>query len=149
MATLKAHGELGQIEKLVHKVAYCADGNLLRSMGDGWKLWKRLKPGIDATEFWIKAQAHYAAKLQNKPAYAAYRAELHELVCFKNRYFVNNVVATLGNDADGVWSELESESFRDIDLSLEDCEKLCRLQEAADAEAKEIKRRAAGSAVAA
>lgn len=36
MATLSKHGEIGQIEYLSYRAAYCQDGQILRNQGDGW-----------------------------------------------------------------------------------------------------------------
>ena len=130
MATLSKHGELGQIERLLDKVAYCADGKILRNTGSGWKQWRKLKPSFDMAVEWPKKQAAYLQRLRDDPYYADYRELLHKLVSFQNRPIVHETIANLGNDVDGCWSELQdydSMHGSEIGLSVQE------LQDLADA----------------
>lgn len=138
MATLSKHGQIGQIERLTFKVAYCHDGQILRNQGDGWKVWKRLKPEFasDPVGAFERAKARYAEKLATRPEFAAWRSMLHELVSFSHRWMVVTAIEMMPQDPDGVWSTLDDYSTLGIDLSIEDCVQLCRAYEAASAEAK-------------
>jgi len=134
MATLYKHGELGQIERVAHKVAYCLDGKILRNQGDGWKLWKALKPGIDAREHFEKAKANYAAKLSEKPAFAEWRKLFHDTFSFTNRYMALTVISSMPQDPDGVWSELND--MLNISCGIDEIVAVCRAYEAAELESK-------------
>ena len=140
MATLSKHGELGQIERLLDKVAYCADGKILRNSGDGWKQWKKLKPGNDPATVWPQRQAEFLQRLKDAPYYADYRELLHKMVTFQNRYIVHETIANLGNDVDGCWSELgdyDSLHGTDISLSVEEIQELADAYEGMMKEMKE------------
>lgn len=136
MATLSKHGELGQIERLTYKLAYCSDGQVLRNNGEGWKIWKKCKPGIDPVQHFAQAQANYANKLATQPAFAEWRRVLHSNVAFRNRFLVLEAIKMLGNDVDGLWSELND--MANISLSLEDCQELVAAYDAACREADDI-----------
>lgn len=140
MATLYKHGELGQIERATSKIAYCADGQILRNQGDGWKQWKRLKPGVDAREHFEKAKASYARKLETLPAFAEYRRLLHAEISFSHRYMVATVISTMPQDPDGVWSELND--MLSISIGVNEVVELCRAFEAAEREASAMKAQA-------
>ena len=137
MARLSKHGEIGQLERLAYKVAYCEDGQILRNDGDGWKVWKKLKPGFVPAESFARAQANYAQKLADNPAFSAWRSLMHELVSFHDRCFVLTAISSMPQDPDGVWSECND--YMHIDLSIDDCVQLCRAYEAAQDEAREKK----------
>lgn len=135
MATLSKHGaQLAVIERLTSKVAYMSDGKILRNQGDGWKCYRRLKPGVDASEHAKQAQTNYSKLLAERPALAAYRAALHSTVSNGQRFLVNECLNMLANDPDGVWSELNDMAHIAIDI--DECVELCRLHEAASRETK-------------
>lgn len=136
MATLYKHGELGQIERVAYKVAYCLDGKILRNQGDGWKLWKALKPGIDAREHFEKAKANYAAKLAEKPAFAEWRKLFHDTFSFTNRYMALTVISSMPQDPDGVWSELND--YCRISCGIDEVVEVCRAYQAAELESKPV-----------
>lgn len=106
MATLYKHGEIGQIERLTFKVAYCADGNILRNDGYGWKIWRKIKEGIDPVELFHKKQKEYQEKLISLPCFAAWRKAIHAFP-LKHRAIIVEGVRMLGNDLDGLTSELQ------------------------------------------
>lgn len=135
MATLYKHGELGQIERLAYKLAYCADGKILRNDGDGWKQWRKCKPGIDPRARFEQAKSAYAEKLSAKPAFAAWRSLFHELVPFTQRSLVLTAISCMPQDPDGVWSEVNDYlSFAGDSYSIEDICSLCRAYQAAELE---------------
>ena len=139
MATLYKHGELGQIEKLDHKLAFCADGQILRNDGDGWKCWKKLKAGIDAREHFERMKLKYSEKLSSLPCFAAWRELMHELVPFKLRNLTLRTISMMPGDPDGVCSELGDFGYLtgdDTGLSLDDCCRLCSAYRVAMLESK-------------
>ena len=139
MATLYKHGELGQVERLDCKLAYCADGKILRNDGDGWKCYRKLKSGRDPALHFQEAKAHYAEKIRDNPCFAAWRDLLHSLVSFRCRNLVVRTIGLMPDDPDGVWSELSDYGylFGEGDLlSIDDACALCAAYRAAMLEAK-------------
>lgn len=133
MATIYKHGEIGQIERLTHKLCYCLDGKILRNNGNGWKLWAKLKPGIDPQAHFARKQAEYANKLTTKPAFAAWRRKIHSYA-FGKRTLLVEAIKMLGNDIDGLWSELND--ICRISVTVEDCQSLVDKYNAAIEEGK-------------
>lgn len=136
MATLYKHGEIGQIERLAYKLAYCSDGNILRNQGDGWKLWKRLKAGVNPQEHFEKAKRLYADKIASKPAFAEWRSMFHREFAFSNRYMALTVISSMPQDPDGVWSELND--YANIPCGIDEVVALCRAYQAAQKESETI-----------
>lgn len=139
MATLYKHGELGQIERLDCKLAYCADGKILRNDGDGWKCWRKLKAGIDPRAHFEEAKKKYAEKLRDGPAFSAWRDLLHSLVSFRCRNLVVRTIGLMPQDPDGVWAELSDYGFMFGEgeiLSIDEACALCAAYRAAMAEAR-------------
>ena len=135
MATLSKHGEkLTEIERLASKIAYMSDGTILRNHGDGWKLWRKVKPGVDVAAHAKERAESYEKFLMERPAFAAYREALHKTVCFSQRYLVKEVLSMFANDPDGVWSELND--MANVPIDVDECVELCGLHEAASAETK-------------
>ena len=137
MAVLSKHGaEIGRIEKLTSIVAYMADGKILRNQGDGWKQYRKVKPGInpqDAFNRSLEAATQFKAE---RPCYVEYKKQLHALACNGKRCLVHMTVETLGNDHDGVWSELND--MIGISCSFDEVADLCRAYDAMIAEQDRI-----------
>lgn len=138
MATLYKHGELGQIERVSYKLAYCADGKILRNQGDGWKLYRTVKPGIDPREHFEKCKANYEQKLRECPAFAAWRSLFHRTFSFSRRYLALSVISSMPQDPDGVWSELNDYAFGSSngEYGIDEIVQVCRAYQAAEAESK-------------
>ncbi len=136
MATLYKHGEIGQIERLCSKYAYCLDGKILRNSGSGWKIYAKVKEGIDPRAHFETAKANYARKLAENPAFAHLREILHETVSFGNRHVVKETISLMSDDADGVWSTFADNAWRGVELDLDDCVALCDAFRAMEAEFK-------------
>lgn len=147
MENLSEHGgALGELEYLTAKIAYCKDGKILVNKGDGWKRWRKLKPGADMATVWPQKKADYEQRLRENPCYADYRAALRDLVSFENRAIVHEMISTLGNDADGCWSELsdyDAANGTDIALSVEEIQRLADTYEWWQREVKEKQDKAA------
>src|SRR5574340_10382 len=128
MAKLSAHGiELDRREYPSGRVAVMSDGKILRNQGFGWKLWKRVKPGVDPKVYAEDARKRYEAR----PAvFHEYMRELINAADLEHRYRLHTAVSLLPNDPDGVWSEV-NDTYSGYSIDLDDCLKLCRLYEAA------------------
>ena len=133
MAKLKAHGiELDRREYPSSRVAVMSDGNIMRDYGQGWKLYKRLKP--DATCSIQEYATNVRAKYDARPAiFHEYVKALMDAVPLTNRGRLHTAVSLMPNDPDGVWSELDS-PFSGPLVDLDDCVKLCRIYSAAISE---------------
>lgn len=142
MAKLSSHGELGQIELITEKLAYCADGKILRNQGSGWKLYKKIKPGFDMAVEWPKKRANFERLQTERPGWWEYRRVLHSLVSFTNWFIVHEAVIRLPNDPDGLWGEFEDRgticSSMNPGLSLDDCIQLCNAYRIMKSEAEDI-----------
>jgi len=133
MATIYKHGELGQIERLTHKVCYCADGKILKNYGHGWKVWGKVKPGIDPKAHFEKCKAKYAEKLATMPAFAAWRKALHDNFSLKNRVLALESIKMLGDDFDGAWASLDDYGIK---VNFDDFMLVCEAYKAACNEAR-------------
>lgn len=138
MATLKAHGQLlGKITYLTYTCAYMSDGVILRSFGNGWKLYRKVKKGIDPAEHFKTELINHQQRMVDRPAWTEYRGRLHELVCTSDWSRVNDTLTLLHDDPDGCWSELND--YRSLGLDLEEVSELCDKYAAASYEAKMAK----------
>ena len=136
MAVLSKHGvKLCELTQLTKKIAYMSDGKILANRGDGWKLWRRVKDGVNIEQHAAQAEQRYAQLLIDRPMFAAYREALHSAVSFSQRYLVNECLNMLANDPDGVWSELND--MAGIAIDIDECVELCRLHDAAANERKQ------------
>jgi len=93
MALISKHGEtLHLSELLTSKIAIMSDGHILQNKGEGWKLYKKLKEGVNPT---IYAQKHKDAETtdhQKRPAFHAYKDALHQFVSFQRRHEVHQAI---------------------------------------------------------
>jgi hypothetical protein len=135
MATISKHGEeFLRIERLADKIAYFSDGKILRNQGNGWKLWRKVKPGVDLVAHAAERKAFSERWQSERPAYTAFKREFHAIVSFSERYMFLTLLQTLANDPDGVW--VEANDMLRISIGVEECCDLCRLYEAYAAECK-------------
>lgn len=132
MAKLKSHGEeLFRIDLTTCRQAYFSDGNILRDYGDGWKLYRKLKLGIDATEHAKKRKEFFDNQDSAQADFR--RAMVNEWKKPIDRARVFTVIQMLGNDLDGCWSELDDAGIGT------DCETLGKLIVLYDLAVKENK----------
>ena len=137
MATLSKHGmEVGRIELLTSRLSFCEDGKILRNQGQGWKLYKKMKAGFSIQDAFLKHKAHQDKILAERPCYAHYKKLFCQLFSFSDRYFINEAIALLGDDVDGLWSEL---SDRNIHVDVEELCELNNLWKAAAIEKSALK----------
>lgn len=139
MACLSKHGrELLRIKTLTANVAYMEDGNVLRNYcGGGWKLWKRVKEGVSPVELSEKRRASLAEDETRRPDYVRFKRQFHDQVPTNLRGLVLEAIKLLGNDIDGLWSEL-NDTIR-FDVGLEDLKALVDGFDAWQMEAKELR----------
>lgn len=128
MAKLKAHGfELDRQEYASFRLAVMSDGHIMRDYGSGWKLWKKVKPGVDVREYAQRMRARYDAR---HPVFHEYVKTLMQATDMKHRSFLHEAVRLMPNDPDGVWSEFNDHWYGN-EVDLDDCVKLCRLYQVA------------------
>jgi hypothetical protein len=110
-----------------------SDGKILRNQGDGWKLFRSVKPGIDPVQhFAAKVEARKARELEC-PAWAAYIKGLCNTVSLSKRWMLHAAIQMLGNDIDGIWSEMD---MHGESLDLEELQALAENFELGQAELK-------------
>ncbi len=124
MARLKSHGiELDRREYPTYRVAVMSDGNIMRDSGSGWKLWRKIKPGVDINKYAQESRAKY----DSHPAVIdAYIKAIKEAVSIQYRAILHRAVQLMPTDPDGVFSEVNEFHFDSI-VDLSDCVTLCRL----------------------
>ena len=131
MAKLSAHGAvIGTVSYLTKDCRYMSDGHVLQNAGFGWKLHKKLKPGVDPATAYQNAQNRLAARLVEYPAASAYRAALHDVAGLNKRWRLNQTIGMMPDDPDGVWSTA-CDGWDGVSASLDDIVELCRLYRAA------------------
>jgi len=116
MATLRAHGnELARRETPTGRIVVMSDGNILRNQyGLGWKTWRKLKPGVDPTEYARK----FDQRTQALPAEVrAYIQALEACCSLEHRWQLHSAIALMHNDPDGVLSQMEDCSGAHCDYS--------------------------------
>lgn len=132
MAKLSAHGDMvGTLEFLTTAKRYMSDGNILRNVGFGWKLYAQVKPGIAPADAFGRARQRLEAKLVEFPAMAAYRRELHGLAGLCKRWKLHAAVQMMPDDPDGVWSEACDGYGDNVCADIDEVVQLCTAWKAA------------------
>ena len=127
MAKVSAHGAIiGTIEYLTQSKRYMSDGIVLANQGFGWKLRGKIKPDLTPQQAFENARDRLAAKLQDRPALAKYRAELHDLAGLLKRWKLHTAVQMMPDDPDGVWSEACDGYGDNCCASVDEVVSLCR-----------------------
>lgn len=114
-----------------------SDGKLLRNQGDGWKLWRSVKPGVTPEERAKARQDRINTARIDAPCFTEFKELLHREVSLKNRALVVEIISTMPQDADGCYSELTDHGFWEGDL--DGMVDLCRAYEAWQRERAEKK----------
>lgn len=140
MAKLSAHGaEIGRIAYTTFILAFMSDGKILRNNGNGWKLYKKCKDGVNPEDVFAKRAASQKEHLSARPCAAAYVKELHALTSIKNRWKLNEAVKMMPSDPDGVWSEACDGYGDNVHADISEIVELCRMYRAAEAEFNSLK----------
>lgn len=138
MAVLSKHGtELYRVDRLTDRLSFRSDGQIMRDSGAGWKLWKRLKPGVNAVDYAERTRRSHEENDREYPDNAEFRETLCRMVVFKCRFHVLTAIQAMPDDPDGICVELEDYfqySHPAPELDLDDCVLLCRLYRQALAE---------------
>lgn len=143
MAKLKVHGaEVGTIYTTTSAKRYMSDRVILKNIGFGWKLYGKVKPGIDPAEAFARAKAKREALLIEHPSFAAYVRELHDMAGLAKRWKLHAAVSAMPEDCDGVWSEACDGYSDNIHADIDEVAKLCRLYLVALTEAESMKKAA-------
>jgi hypothetical protein len=140
MAKVSAHGhEVGTIYLLKAAKRYMSDGAVLKNLGFGWKIHGKVKPGVTPQEAFAAVQKKQEEHLAARPAYAAYRKELHAMTGMCNRWKLHCAVELMPDDADGVWSEACDGYGDNCCADVDEVGNLCRLYKIALSESDDIK----------
>jgi hypothetical protein len=131
MAKLSAHGrEVGTIHFLTKAKRYMSDGVVLKNIGFGWKIAGKIKDGITPEQAFNNASARAREYRADRPAYAAYRAELHNMAGLSKRWKLHAAIELMPGDADGVWSECCDGYGDNIHADINEVSRLCELYKA-------------------
>jgi len=132
MATLSKHGtEIGRITFTDYVKSYRSDGTVLKNAGFGWKLSGKVKAGSNIHAVYQKAVEHQKEYLAQRPAWAAYRKELHSLAGMGKAWKLHSCVTLMYDDVDGVWSEACDGYGDNVHADVDEIAELCRLYESA------------------
>lgn len=132
MAKLSAHGqEIGTVQYLTKAKRYMSDGVILRNIGFGWKLYAKVKPGIEPAQAFANAKQRQNEALEQKPHLAAYRKALHDLAGLSKRWKLHAAVELMYDDPDGVWSEACDGYGDNVHADIDEISELCRLYQSA------------------
>ena len=106
MAKISAHGKIiGTIFLTTSAKRYMSDGAILKNIGFGWKIYGKVKPGVDPAAAFEHAANRETAFRLARPCAAAYKKELHSLAGMNTRWKLHAAVQLMPDDPDGVWSE--------------------------------------------
>lgn len=121
MAKLSAHGrELDRREYCDCRIAVMSDGNVMRNFGQGWKLYKKVKPGVDIAQYAKDLRAKYDARPE---VFHSYIKALIDCTDLEHRARLHMAIDLMPEDPDGVWSEMDM-GYHSVDI--EDVVRACR-----------------------
>ncbi len=132
MAKLTARGRSNlQVEYITKKIAYCSDGVILANYGHGWTTYGQVKPGYTWQEAYKARLAAQAKRREERPCFAQYERLMKDWkLADRNR--ISMTFSMLGDDIDGVWSELND--MARLEISLEEIQELSQAREAMNRE---------------
>ena len=140
MAKLSANGvEVGTIYTLRAAKRYMSNGVVLKNIGFGWKRHGKLKAGFTPEQAYALALENQTKALAARPAFAAYRKELHSMTGLCNRWKLHTAVELMPDDCDGVWSEACDGYGDNVSADVDEVGNLCRLYLNAMAESDSVK----------
>ena len=126
MAKLSAHGtQIGEVKLLTKTKRYFSDGKILINYGDGWKLFGKVKPGMDPGEVSKTAEEKQKEGLRIRPLYAKYFKLLHKSAGMNLRSKLHTAVSMMPEDPDGAWACLDDEWNCRGKWTFEDINALC------------------------
>lgn len=138
MAKIKAHGtEIGTINYIPYSKKYMSDRVILINRGHGWKVYGKVKPGVEMADYFAQKQEQQQKVLEARPAFAAYRKELIKVPLSK-RYWLTQCLELMPDDPDGIWSELNDGYYVKLKMDVDRIAQLCNLYKAVKAEKTEF-----------
>lgn len=105
MATLSKNGDYIIVELTSKKKAYCSNNKVLVNRGDGWKVLGKLRKGLDYREAAQKQTETIESKIKNNPSIRAWKKIIMQYK-LSERVKILSLLSLLGDDLDGLWSEL-------------------------------------------
>jgi hypothetical protein len=110
MATLKKHGDHTVFEFIGYKKAYCSDGTILKNYGSGWKLYGKIKQGLTYKQACEIVQKNINESKVNRPFFQKYKKLMFQY-SLAARVILETALKYLGDDIDGIWSEINDNPF--------------------------------------
>jgi hypothetical protein len=137
MATLSKNGsEVERFELLKKTYSVRSNGHVMKNEGFGWKRAK-LRPGANAETFSLYYRNLEEKNQRDRPCFIAYREAVKSEFPLSVRWQYLSAVSLLGDDIDGIWSELNDHARCPVDL--ETLEHLMRLRQAVTIENQQRK----------
>jgi len=137
MAKLANHGHiLGTIEHATHSIRYMSDGHLLKNSGFGWKLFKKIKEGINPAEAYQRQANRLIEFYQANPETEKFVKKLHSITGLSKRWKLFTAIELMPDDPDGVWSEVCDGYGDNVHATINEIVELCRLYNVATEAAK-------------
>jgi hypothetical protein len=128
--------EIERFETLKRRYSVRSDETVLVDSGGGWKL-ARLKPGITAQQYLDGVKSKREQMIATRPAFWAYRnAVIAEFPSLEKRLMFLSMASYLGDDLDGLWSELDDAG---MNTDLDTLQELARLKDDAKRERESLK----------
>mgnify|MGYP001328461929 CR=1 FL=1 len=125
MATVKKHGEKigADLHYLTMTLRIMSDHTILKNSGDGWKIYKTIKPELDLNECHAKLTADIVRFDHDNPAYENYKKCLHRNVSMLNRSLVQMYIEMMPDDPDGGLSMCED---HELGITIDEMVDMCR-----------------------
>jgi hypothetical protein len=127
MATLAKNGaEIRRFELLKKTYSIRSNGKVLCNYGHGWKV-VNLKPGVTVETFIANREAAEEKIDRLRPCFAKYRAAVQAEFPLSTRWKYLTAESMLGDDIDGIWSEL-NDGFDPVHVDIDTLAELNRLK---------------------
>src|SRR5690242_10697049 len=125
MAKISAHGkELDRREYASFRLAVFEDGHILKNAGSGWKLYRKVKPGVNVVQYALDCRRRYNERPEE---FHRYIAALQDVGSREKRWMLHTAITMMPEDPERVWSEMTDHagSYGDS-YDLEDIVRPCR-----------------------
>lgn len=124
MACISKHGkELDRREYCDCRVTVMSDGNVIRNVGQGWKLWKKVKAGVDVAEYARSIRAKYDARPEQ---FHSYIETLIDACDLEHRGRLHMLADSMPEDPDGCWAMFDDFGYQ---LDIDDVVRVCRARQ--------------------
>lgn len=124
MATLKSNGSiLAKLDYGPFQIALMSNGRMLKKDSGGtWKRFKKFRSLDKLTDQVQSTVTRFFSREDTMPCWWRWRCLLISTAAFDERWKVQTAVNMLGDDVDGLWSELND--VAGVHITLEDCAQL-------------------------